>query len=196
MMRARDATGLRHLLEDHGGVVLARLRRVFSRFLSALEIDEAMSNAVIKIWAAAPRLRRHDSSLRAWLFVTARHCGLTIFRLRRHGDQQIDGLEEILIYLAASTSEEIRLRRIADFHGCLRELPELQRAVIQADLDADGMAATDLLAERLLTTSHAIHRARHRGRAELRRMMQRLGHFVDAPAPLTSPELRTEPELG
>jgi DNA-directed RNA polymerase specialized sigma24 family protein len=196
-----DPEGLRHLLEDHGGRVQAKLERVFGRALDASEIAEAMSLAAVRVWRSPSQLDHRDGTLRAWLFVIARNCALELLAERRRlALVPIDDFEELLQSLASTGTDPERLRRIADLHGCVRELPPLQRAVLLADLGADGLASAPGLAQQLATSKRAIYNARSNGRSELRRMMQRLGWFTgmrpadDTPAPAPSPHV--EPEFG
>lgn len=196
-----DPDGLRHLLEDHGGRVHNKLKRMFGRALDASQLTEAMHLAAVRVWRTPTRFDSRHGTLRAWLMVIARNCALEILAERRRlALVPIDDFEQILQYFVESGSEQDRLRRVADLHGCLRELPVLQRAVLLADLRADGLASTQVLAQQFATTNRAIYNARSNGRSELRRMMQRLGWFPGlrcldpAPAPRTAP--RVEPEFG
>ncbi len=196
-----DPEGLRSLLEDHGGCVHTKLKRMFGQVLDASEITEAMNLASMRVWRTPTRFDRRHGTLRAWLLVIARNCALELLSERRRlAMVSIDDFEQILQSLIATGTDHERLRRVADLHGCLRELPALQRAVLLADLRADGMAPTACLAQQFATTSRAIYNARSSGRSELRRMMQRLGWFPglrtadDAPAPQPAP--RVEPGFG
>ena len=196
-----DPEGLRHLLEDHGGRVQARIERLFGRVLDGAEIAEAMNLAAVRVWRAPSRLDGADGTLRAWLFVIARNSALELLaRRRRLALLPIDDFEEVLQSLVDTGTDPERLRLIADLHGCVRELPALQRAVLLADLSADGLAPAPGLAQQFATTKRAIYNARSTGRSELRRMMQRLGWFpglrqaADAPAPEPTP--RVEPGFG
>lgn len=196
LLRARDAEGLRRLLRDHGGVVLTRLRSMFRRTLADNDLEQILSDAIERVWATS---RSHDpqqGTLRAWLLVIVRNRAIDYLRQhRRHNHAQID-FAEVVSWLETSPSQQERLRRIADFQGCLRLLPGLQRLVLQADLDADGTASAQVLADRFHIKVAAVYRARTRGRAEVRRMMQRLGHFPGAEDGASIPATRPEPELG
>jgi RNA polymerase sigma factor (sigma-70 family) len=195
LLRAGQADGIRHLLADHSGAVLTALRRTFGRFLTALEVEEALEIAVVRIWQAGAATPPANATLRSWLYVIARNAGLSMVRRRRRRHElPLDEFAEMLAQMASGVVEQERLRRLADLHHCLCELPPLQRAVLQADLDANGTAEAGELARRLRTTVSVIYVARNRGRAELRRMMQRLGHYVEAPEP--RPAARPEPEFG
>ncbi len=195
LLRRGEQDGIRQLLEDHGGAVVAALRRNFGRFLAPFEVDEALEAALVRIWIAAAGPLPVNATLRSWLFVIARNCGLSMVRRRRRRHElPFDEFEEMLGTFGAAALEQERLRRLADLHNCLRELPRLQRIVLQADLDAGGIAPIEALLARCQTNAPAIYVARSCGRAELRRMMQRLGHFVDAPAPRRAS--RPEPEFG
>lgn len=199
MLRAGHPDGLRHLVEDHAASTLAGLRRAFARFLPATEIEDALTAALVRIWEQPDRFDPGLGAIRAWLFVVARNSALSTVRRRQRQlrDLSIEDFDALLARLATTPAEQERLRRIADVHGCLSELPPMQRAVLLADLAANGTESSTVLAQRLGTSPTAIYSARHRGRAELARMMQRLGHYVDrtfaapphdAPSPCPTPE--------
>jgi RNA polymerase sigma factor (sigma-70 family) len=196
LLRRGDADGLRQLLADHGGAVHAALRRTFGSYLSDAEVEEALEAALVRVWGASGGTPPPQATLRSWLYVIARNCGLSLVRRRkRQKEQPLDEFTEMLTTMAGGRSEQERLRRLADLHHCLRELAPMQRHVLQADLDANGTADVATLAQRLATSPAVVYVARSRGRSELRRMMQRLGHYVDeGPAPRTAAEPR--PEFG
>lgn len=192
LLRARDQEGMRQLLEDHGGVVYARLRRLFRGTLCEDDLEEALCRTLARIWQTNcghdPRL----GTMRAWVFVAARNHALCILRERRK-DRSLDEFLEVLGSFEGGHSHHERLRRIADFNECLKTLPPLQRVVLQADLDADGSAPTADLAKRLRVNPEAVTQARRRGRAKLRKLMLGLGHFPDSEA--LPPDDQARPEF-
>jgi len=194
---ARDADGLRHLAEDHGPRTLAALRSTFGATLPASEIEDVFTSALMRLWEHPAAFDPGQGTLRAWLFVVARNLALTAVRRhqRERRNLSIEDFDQLVAGLANTRGEQDRLRRVADLHGCLTELPPLQRAVLQADLAAHGAARAPDLARRLDTTVQAIYAARHRGRAELARMMQRLGHYADRQVRRTAKKEPT-PEFG
>ncbi|MGB3967896.1 MAG: sigma-70 family RNA polymerase sigma factor [Planctomycetota bacterium] len=194
LLRARDPDGLRRLLQDHGGVVLERLRRVFERVQVWVDVDDAVSRAVLRAWDAGPGHDLSQGTLRAWLFVTARNFALAAMRAERRPGLPLDEFLEILAWLDPHPSQQQRLLRIADFQGCIGLLPRLQRLVLQADLDADGTAHTGRLAAQLGTSEQTVLNARAHGRDQIRTMMLRLGHFVENREPTA--EAASEPEFG
>jgi RNA polymerase sigma-70 factor, ECF subfamily len=197
LLRAGDPEGIRRLLLHHGGEVLAALQRAFGSYLTSHEVDEAVEAAIVRIWITPVGALPVQATLRSWLYVIARNCGLSLVRRRRRQRKELplDEFEDMIASMAAGRAEQDRLRRIADLQNCLRELPPMQRTVLQADLDANGTAPVEALAARLRTTSRVIYVARSRGRAEVRRMMQRLGHYAgEGPEP--RPATRPEPEFG
>ena len=197
LLRSTDGEGegARRLLAHHGGPVLAALQRGFGGFLTRHELEDAIAAAVVRIWAAGAAAPPANATLRSWLYVIARNCLLSIARQRRRRPQELplEAFEHLVARISTGPAEQERLHRLADLHNCLRELPSMQRAVLAADLDANGTADADTLAARLGTTARVVYVARSRGRAEIRRMMQRLGHFAERPAgerpaPLPAPE--------
>lgn len=197
-LRAQDPDGLRHLLEDHGGAVLQGLGKAFGHFLTGTEVEEAFGAAMVRIWETPHVYAPGLGSLRAWMFVVARNCALSLVRSqrRRRRDVPLEQIEELLPRLAPNQAEQARLCLLADLQGCLGELSPLQRAVLQADLDANGAATTDQLVERLGVSARSIYVARHLGRIALGRMMQRLGHYTDQPIAPPDTAGGMAPEFG
>jgi DNA-directed RNA polymerase specialized sigma24 family protein len=195
LLRAGDEGGVRALLAHHGGPVLAALRRTFAGFLTELELEETLAAAIVRVWMATSPAPA-GATLRSWLYVIARNCGLSVLRRRRRRRHELplDAFEDALARMSSGPAEHERLRRLADFHACLLELPPLPRAVLHADLDANGTADAEVLAERFASSVRSIYSARSRGRAEVRRMMQRLGHFVDDAG--SQPAQHPTPEFG
>lgn len=176
-----DPDGLRQLLLDHGGTIAARLRKDFTRVLDDHEIDEAMSAMTVRIWKAAPRFDATKGTLRAWASVIARNCALRVLEQRRNLRSQttadLDGLP-LRSGLGTKMPAE-RERLLADLRACISELPTLQRAILEADLEAgDTVPAADLAA-RHRTSANSIYVSRQKGRKSLLQALRARGHELD-----------------
>lgn len=178
LLRERHPDGMRMLVEDHRASVQALLRQRFERFLPLHEIDAALAAALVRIWEAP--FAHTTGTLRAWLFVAARDCALGSVKRRQRALRRatVHEMAGLLDALGATPHERQRLRRIADVYDALTQLPPLQRAVLQADLDALGSEAPQVLARRLGVSTPTILRARHRGRAALATRLRSLGHYT------------------
>jgi RNA polymerase sigma factor (sigma-70 family) len=196
-LRAGEQDGLRTLVEDHASALLAALGRSFRDFLPIADLEDALQSAFVRAWRSPHGYDRADGTLRAWLFVIARNNALSLVRRRqrRQSDLSLDQIDGLLGQFAYSPADHERLRRVADLHACLRELPPVQRAVLEADLGG-SCESTDSLRQRLRLTSRAIHNARHRGRIALAAMMRRLGHYHDAPSTRRHGDSSIVPEYG
>jgi hypothetical protein len=71
---------------------------------------------------------------------------------------------------------------LKDFDAEIENLPDLQRAIIKADLAAGdgGLADAGRLAELHATTRNSILVSRHKAKENLHKAMLKRGHFQDA----------------
>ena len=165
---ADAAQGVRLLLRAHGG----RVRKVLSRRYAYVLDEDHLDAAVYD--AAQKALSRHDGtrgSLGGWFLFLADRQAVNFLRAeephRTHtvplgenefADQRCCGPHDqaATAELAAAVAEVMKI-----------ELSELERGVIQADIDADGAASVQKLAQHFDTTNWSIYAARARGRAKL-----------------------------
>lgn len=182
---AGDPEGLRRLLQDHGGLIQARLRRDFGKALDDAEIDEAMGAMAVKVWNAASRFDATKGTLRAWATVIARNCALRQLERRRSNTLRSEpDLDRFVLPEPAAgrpSCEQLRLR--ADLHASIAALPPLQRAVLEADLEAGGSVPAESLAARLGSTPNSIYVSRQKARQALRQAMALRGHDLGSPEP-------------
>ena len=178
LLVAGNQQGLRQLLEDHGGVVRLRLMRQFQKTLDDSELDEVMGLAAIRVWRTQSRFDATLGTLRAWFFVIARNCVLTMLSKRRNSPLELCGNLDGFGTGEAPAPSARRQQLVADTHACLEELPPMQRAVLQADLEAGEVVPAQELALRLKTTTNSIYVTRLKGREALRKALARVGHFA------------------
>lgn len=197
LLAVGDAEGLQRLLSDHGGTVRLGLRRTLGRSLDEHDLDDALNAAVTNIWQSRLVFDPSQGTLRAWLFVIARNCALNLLATRRPDTVSLDRLGALPPDLRHPGADADRLRLALDVQRCLNEMPEQLRAVLGADLAAGGTASTTDLAERLGTSTGAVHVARSRGRVLLRKKLSRLGYEIEpAPRAERGPTTDPEPRLG
>lgn len=180
-----DHEGLRRLLVDHAGKILALLRKEFARVLDHQEIDDAVSQASVRIWRAGGRFDPTRGSLGAWFLTIARNCARRVLEAKkRHAaltlvedlDSSATAADRGEPRVADSADESAFLR---DVRKCIDALAPQQRAVLLADLAAGGSAPTDELAQRLNTSRNSIYVSRNMGRRALCAAMAKLGHTFD-----------------
>lgn len=177
-LRRGDDTGLKQLLEDHGGAARARLRQHFGGALDASELDEILALTIVRVWKVGARFDPALGSLRAWTVVIARNFAIRHLRSRgrfRNREQGVE-LDGIASRDRATGRTSERPRLVSDAHACLRKLPRLQRAVLLADLELGNAASAKQLARRLRTTPGSIYVSRLKGRRSLLRELRKLGH--------------------
>jgi DNA-directed RNA polymerase specialized sigma24 family protein len=181
MLKSGDATGLRHLLEDHGGMVRARLRKRFHRVLDDSEIDESLHLAAIQVWRSAGTYDSNLGPLRAWFSAIANNCALKLLQKRKRAgfSLNVDLDQHPVAVQTVMPPTSARQKLLLDTMACLEKLPRLQRSILQADLDAGGQAPAATLASQFDTSTNSIYVSRLKGLRSLRRMLAELGHRSD-----------------
>ncbi|MBX3415332.1 MAG: sigma-70 family RNA polymerase sigma factor [Pirellulales bacterium] len=159
--------GIRGLLARHGGRVRTILRRRYRPTLDTQLTDAAL-------YAAAGRaLERFDprrSQLGPWLLFLADREAVNLLRgERRHRERRVEWNELEPADGQPSPEQLVADAELADVlrDAMTRLLTELERRVIEADLDAADTASATQLAEALETSEQSIYAARGRARAKL-----------------------------
>ena len=83
LLVAGDGEGLRRLLCDHGARVRGTLRMDFKQVLDDAELDDALSQATLRVWQARERIDLTRGTLRAWFYSIARNRALRILEVKR-----------------------------------------------------------------------------------------------------------------
>jgi DNA-directed RNA polymerase specialized sigma24 family protein len=169
--------GLQRLITDHGPHVRAYLKRKLGGLLDPWQIEEAMGLAVQRAWQSSPRFEPTQGRLRAWFAVIARNCGLSLLAQQQgHPILPIEGIHPTILGIANGPSEARRMQMIVDVHRAITLLPEQQRNVLLADLNAGTTLPAAVLAERFQASIPEIHAARHCGQRTLRKQLEALGY--------------------
>lgn len=181
-----DHEGLRRLLVDHAGRVLGLLRKEFARVLDHQEIDDAVSQASVRIWRAGSRFDPARGSLGAWFLTIARNCARRVLEAKnRHAAlalvEDLDSTAAAIGRCAepANSDPAAASAFLRDVRACIDALAPQQRAVLLADLAAGGSAPTEELARQLNTSRNSIYVSRNMGRRALCAAMAKLGHTFD-----------------
>ena len=141
--------GLQNLIQDHGPYVRAYVKRKLGQLLDHWQIEETMSLASLRAWQSSSRFDPSRGRLRAWFAIVARNCGLSL--IAQHQGQpfvSIDGVDPTVLGVASGRSEARRMQMVVDVHRAIGMLPQLQRSVLFADLNAGTTLPAPLLAER------------------------------------------------
>lgn len=184
--------GLQNLISDHGPYVRAYVKRKLGKLLDHWQVEETMSLASLRAWQSASRFDPTRGRLRTWFAVIARNCGLSL--IAQHQGQpfvSIDGVDPSILGVASGKPEGKRMQLVVDVHRAIGLLPQLQRSVLLADLNAGTTLPAPLLAERFRTTAQSVYVARHRGRRDLRVQLERLG-YGDRPRASHAPSIQSQ----
>jgi len=181
MMATGDQGGLRLFLERYGGRIKAFLVKFYGGNLQEGELDEAFNVAIFNVWRFADRYDEGKGSLPSWCIRIAQRAAQSI--LRRESSYRSKNLEYDVMYDPAGNPpdrEAVDMRRPTDdprlevVRRAIDTLPPLQKAIIQADLAAGGLADARRLAEIHGTSINSIYVSRCRARETLKRQVEQL----------------------
>lgn len=182
-----ETEGLRRLLTDHAGRVLALLRQDFAGVLNLSEVEDALSEAVVIAWRRGERYEPSRGSIGTWLFAMARNCARRMVRESLDGIVQfvadVDHLPSVVAGASvheAGLPERLLMAKeaLSAVQECLGELEPRQQAVVAADLTHGGAASADDLAAALQISRNAVYVARNGARRALHLSLTRRGHEV------------------
>ena len=187
------------MLADHGGRVAALLRQEFRSILDSHEVEDALSQAAVRVWRAAVSYDPCRGTLGAWLFVIAQNCARhSIEAKQRHARLKfvadLDGMPApsdgaVFVPQRRGPGSKPPRKLLRAMWRCIDDLAPQQRAVLRADFAAGGIAPAAQLAAELQTTRNSIYVSRNNGLKALRAAMQDLGHVDAAPRDDTTGEL-------
>lgn len=178
----RQGTGLRMLLDTHGGIVRGAIARSFYPRLQTDEIDDVMSTAAFLAWRNAPSFELERGTLRAWLFVIARNEALqTLRRKQQDAARRATDVDVVEIPRPGPLPDPdpktgLDTEFLTTLQSCVCKLPRLQRAIIEADLRSGDVADAKELANQLGTTANTVYVSRNKARMALRKQLHELGY--------------------
>lgn len=158
---------VRRLLEEHGGRARAALRKRFPGVHDEHLLLEAIHDAARSVFKAYDPAK--GCSLGGWLLFIAGRRLCDLLRGERLRMRKTVPLRRGIAYDDRCSPERGLLGE--EFHSAvdraMSQLSELERAVIEADIDAGKQARAGSLARRLRTTEQSIYAARARARKKL-----------------------------
>lgn len=168
MIAAKDETGLRALLENHGGRVKNHLRKRF--LISPADADAALNEGAYRVWKYFDPSR--GMSVGAYFVMASDSAAKDILRsINKHRENvglsaaiEPTQREQGLAFEERSDLKDAVL-------AALSELTVLERATIRADLEADGKASNKELASAFDVTSSAVTHARSSAHDKLGRLL-------------------------
>lgn len=180
MMAMQDKEGLRLLVERYGGRLKAFLYKRFRSVLQEGELAEALNVTFFNAWRFAERYTEANGTLASWCIRIAQNAARDI--LRREKRYRDKNLEYDPVYDPAAPrdqedaapGEESDDPRVEHLRQAIQKLPPLQKAIIEADLAAGGLADAGRLAEIHGTSKNSICVSRHKAHETLKRQVEQL----------------------
>jgi DNA-directed RNA polymerase specialized sigma24 family protein len=181
MMAMQNLEGPRLLIERYGGRLKAFLRKRFGSVLQEGELAEALNVTFYNIWRFADRYDESKGSLPSWCIRIAQRAAQSI--IRRETGYRSKNLEYDAMYDPAGDppGEDVVAAddrgddpRIDVLYKAIAGLPPLQRAIIQADLAADGLADAGRLAAIHGTSKNSIYVSRSKAHEALKRQVEQI----------------------
>ncbi len=181
MMAMGDKDGLRLFLQRYGGRMKAYLTKHFGQVLQEAERNEALNWAVHAIWRFADRYDEGKGQLSSWCIRITQRAAQSV--LRREAKFCSKHLEYDDSYNPAAPSDDDSdvAQVFADDDSkwnnvltAIEMLPPLQRAIVKADLAADGTADAQRLAEIHGTSKNSIYVSRNKAHENLKKRVDEL----------------------
>lgn len=163
----QEGEASRRLLERHGGQVRAALRKRFPSVHDDHMLLQAIHDAVRTVLADYDAAK--GASLGGWLLLIAGRRVCDLLRGERERRRRTSPLvgDDCRDHRPAPGSRLVSEEFRAAVRQAMEQLSELERAVIEADIDAGKQAAAEGLAKTLKTTEQSIYAARARARRKL-----------------------------
>lgn len=146
-------------------------------------MDEAISEAALRVWRTIDEFDGSKSNLGAWFFLIARNALITSLRIQAAGPLirlvDSDLLDRMQAAPSPSTADgrlEAQERLLAALEDCIGRLSSLQRDIVLSDLEAGTEVEGKVLAERWRTTPNVIWVSRNNARSNLRAWLHEKGY--------------------
>jgi RNA polymerase sigma factor (sigma-70 family) len=170
LVQEGDDLAVALILQVHGGRVQGYLRKRFPSF-DDHDLHDVLVDAVLRL------VRTYDAdrgALGPWFLLLAHQAAVDLLR-RGTTTRATVGLgaeHEVLDGRSSPESQMIGSERLQEVRRALTELSPLERAVIEADLDAGEAADARTLARMHNTSEGSIYAARRRARKKLAALLK------------------------
>ncbi|HVC96429.1 MAG TPA: sigma-70 family RNA polymerase sigma factor [Pirellulales bacterium] len=162
----REAEAVRRLFQRHGGRVRSALRRRFPSIHDDHILLQSLHDAVGAVLAGYDPAK--GVSLGGWFLLIAGRRVCDALRGQRERRRKTFPLVDDCYDVRPSPTSRMLSDELREaVRRAMEHLSELERAVIEADIDAGKQASADVLARRLKTTDQSIYAARARARRKL-----------------------------
>lgn len=180
-----DEEALSSVIRHYGPKVMGALRGKYRNRVSEDVLEDAIQRAAFSLWRNAGKFDDSKGSLGGLFYKCACH---EVVNILRQGEKAphipLDDLDRDIpaSQVAPLDSEEEQLtpdkqRLYQDLHEVIGGLPDTQRTIAQADLDAGCNADNDYLAKALGTSKNSIYVSRNKARERIKQEMRKRGHF-------------------
>ena len=173
---------LADLLRRHGGTIKGMVWKKFANALQKEEVHDVLLRTATKAWRYAASFDDEKASLQTWLVAIAIREAKDVIREKTWEFNSVEDDDVIEPYFFDGAESEADVEKqesklILDFRTVIESLPELQRAIIDADLACGETADAERLAEIHATTKNSIYVSRAKAKKRIEVEMTRLGHF-------------------
>lgn len=200
LLKQRDQSGLRRLLENYGPKIKWYLQTEFKGSLDDTGVHDALNEAAFRAWRFIDSFDPDKGTLRAWFYKLTRNCALAILEQQNQERPTIQMEHwDLPSFMALHTPQDHEptpkhRRFLEDLWKCIGKLSKLQKRIILADLKAAGdVADADDLAAAFRTSKNSIYASRSIARKAIREGLILLGH-VPGDVGKTEPRPRPRPE--
>jgi len=181
MMAMGDQEGLRLFLHRYGGPMKAYLKKYYGNVLQEHERDEAFNWAIHNIWRFAERYHEGKGKLASWSFRITQRAAQSVIRRETSFCSKNREYEDDFDPADSSSENDGTAQlfgpddpRWEHVLKAIDTLPALQKAIIQADLAADGTADAQRLAEIHGTSKNSIYVSRNKAHENLKKRVDEL----------------------
>lgn len=181
MMAMGDEEGLRLFLHRYGGRMKAYLTKYYAHILQEQERDEAFNWAIHNIWRFADRYHEGKGQLASWCFRITQRAAQSVIRRESNFCSKNREYEEDFDPADPSSetngvnqlfgTDDPRWEHVLK---AIETLPALQKAIVQADLAADGTADARRLAEIHGSSIGSIYVSRNKAHQNLKKRVDEL----------------------
>ena len=185
-----DQSCLSDILRSFGAGILGLLRRRFRDALREEDLEDVLSIGLFRLWNNRDRYDRERASLRVWWFRICENAARDVLRMgwqktrarELNSEAALLGLSEQAVSksdgLYEALFDQLALAAVHhDLKDVLRELPDVQRAILLADAAArDDVACSQRLSDELGLPASTVRVYRKRAMDRVRREMVARGH--------------------
>ncbi|MEZ6032288.1 MAG: sigma-70 family RNA polymerase sigma factor [Planctomycetaceae bacterium] len=187
-----DQSCLEDILRLYGQGIMGLLRRQFREVLREEDFEDVLSIGLFRLWLNRDRFQPDRASLRVWLYRICENVARDVLRMgwqktrarEVNSNSSLMGCEQVMSLQHDADGDMVAEPPLAavhhDLNEVLREIPEVQRAILLADAAArDGVACSQRLSDELGIPPSTVRVYRKRALERVRRELTARGHGCD-----------------